>query len=450
MRGGFGRLVHALLCLALAGLVGFLSTRFGFRSDWSAARGASLAPQSVQLLERLDASVDVISYAGDGGTLRQAIAAFVARYREYKPDITLQFVDPAADPAAMRALGVRVDGEIELRYRGRSERVQRLTEQEFSNALLRLSRTQERMVAFLSGDGERKPDGSANADLGQFTALLLAQGVRCVPLVLGSGARIPDNTDLLVIANPRSTIAAPVVAEIIDWVERGGALLWLVEPDESAGLEALADTLSVRVLPGLLVDGSGASLGLGDPSFVALSQYPDHAITRGLEQTTLLPQAVALAQLTKPRWQVQPLLRSSAQSWSETGVMPKAGESTATIRFDADIDEMRGPLDLAFALQRLSPRPDRREQRAVVIGDGDFVSNQFLGNGGNRELGQRVFNWLLADDALIEVPDRGAPDRLIRMSQARLSVIGVGLLIGLPMVLVLAGGGIAWRRRRRR
>ena len=109
----------------------------------------------------------------------------------------------------MRQLGVSVDGEVELRHRGRSERLLRLNEREFSNALLRLSRTQERMVAFLSGNGERRPDGVANADLAQFTALLLAQGVRCVPLVLGSGARIPDNTDLLVVANPRTVVADP-------------------------------------------------------------------------------------------------------------------------------------------------------------------------------------------------------------------------------------------------
>ncbi|WP_386068454.1 GldG family protein [Tahibacter sp. UC22_41] len=450
MRGGFGRLLHALLCLALAGLVGFLSTRFGFRYDWSAAQSASLAPQSVQLLQRLDAPVEVISYAGESGNLRAAIAAFVARYRAHKADIALQFVDPASDPAAMRALGVRVDGEIELRYRGRNERLQRLNEQEFSNALLRLSRTQERVVAFLSGDGERKPDGVADADLAQFTALLLNQGVRCVPLVLGSGARIPDNTDLLVIADPRTAVAAPVAAEIVDWVERGGAVLWLAEPGENPGLATLADALSVRVLPGMLVDGAGASIGLGDPSFVALSRYPDHAITRGLETTTLFPQAVALAQLTQPRWQVQPLLRSGAQSWNETGAIPKAGESGATIRFDPDTDEMRGPLDLGFALSRLSPRPDRREQRAVVIGDGDFLSNRFLGNGGNRELGQRVFNWLLADDALIEIPDRGAPDRLIQLSQTRLAMIGLGLLIVLPLILAAIGIVTAWRRRRRR
>lgn len=450
MRGGLGRLLHALLCLALAALVGFLSTRWGFRDDWSTARSTALAPQSIALLERLNGPVETVSYASEGGNLRQAIAAFVARYRAHKDDIALRFVDPAADPAAMRELGVRVDGEIELRYGGRSERLQQLDEQAFSNALLRLSRPQERMVAFLAGDGERKPEGEANADLGRFTALLLDQGVRCVPLVLGAGARIPGNTDLLVIANPRTPVAAPVVAEIVDWVERGGALLWLVEPGENAGLETLATTLSVRALPGLLVDGSGASLGLGDPSFVALGSYPEHAITRGLEQTTLFPQAVALAQLTTPRWQVQPLLRSSAQSWSETGAMPKTGESAATIRFDADSDEMRGPLDLGFALQRLSPRPDRREQRAIVLGDGDFLSNQFLRNGGNRELGQRLFNWLLADDALIEVPARGLPDREIRLSQTALSLIGIGLLLVLPAVLAATGGLIAWRRRRRR
>ncbi|MBL8300483.1 MAG: Gldg family protein [Rhodanobacteraceae bacterium] len=449
MRGSLGRLLHTLLVFAIAGLLGFLSTRFGFRHDWSEAQHTSLAPQSVALLARLDAPVEVVSYASSSGSLRRGIAAFVARYQAYKADIALTFVDPAADPAAMRRLGVTIDGEIELRYRGRSERLQRLNERELSTALLRLSRSQERMVAFLSGDGERKPDGAANADLGQFTALLLAQGVRCVPLVLGSGARIPDNTDLLVIADPRTPIAAPVAAEIVDWVERGGALLWLLEPGENADLAGLANALSVRVLPGLLVDGSGASVGLGDPSFVVLSQYPDHAIARGFALTTLFPQAAALAQLTTPRWQVQPLLRSSAQSWSETGAIPRAGESAATIRFDPNTEEMRGPLDLAFALSRLSPRPDRREQRALVVGDADFLSNQFLGNGGNRELGQRLFNWLLADDALIEIAERGAPDRLITLTQTRLSLTGLGFLVGLPLALVLYGSLMAWRRRRR-
>ena len=95
------------------------------------------------------------------------------------------------------------------------------------------------------------------------------------------------------------------------------------------------------------------------------------------------------------------------------------------------------------------PRRHRREQRAAIVGDADFLSNQFLGNGGNRELGQRLFNWLLADDALIEIADRGPRDRLIALSQTRLSVTAIGFLVVIPLGLVLTGSLLVWRRRRR-
>jgi ABC-type uncharacterized transport system involved in gliding motility auxiliary subunit len=146
---------------------------------------------------------------------------------------------------------------------------------------------------------------------------------------------------------------------------------------------------------------------------------------------------------------MESLLRSSAKSWNETGHIPKAGESGDTIRQDADAGEIPGPLDLGFALTRVSPRPDKREQRIVALGDGDFLSNSFLGNGGNREYGQRVFDWLLGDDAQISVPGRTAPDRELKLSQGALTSLALIFLVGLPLALVIAGLGIAWRRRKR-
>ncbi len=119
---------------------------------------------------------------------------------------------------------------------------------------------------------------------------------------------------------------------------------------------------------------------------------------------------------------IKPILRSSDKSWNETGHIPKVGEAADTIRQDADAGEIPGPLDLGFALSRISPRPDKREQRVVVIGDGDFLSNSFLGNGGNREFGQRVFDWLLGDDDQIAVPDKSAPDRVLALTQTQLGV----------------------------
>jgi ABC-type uncharacterized transport system involved in gliding motility auxiliary subunit len=448
MRERFATAIFVALVLVAAIAVAFLSTRFAFESDWSHANGASVGGATKTLLKTLDAPVDVVSYASRQNGLRAVIADFVERYRRAKPDVTLRFVDPDTDPEAMRAAGVSVDGELDIRYKDRSERLKVLSETEFSNALLRLSRTRERIVAFLEGDGERQPTGKANADLGQFVAALASRGVRAVPLPLANTGKVPENADLVVVANPRVALAPAVVAELVDYVDRGGNLLWLTEPDENAGLDALAAALSIRTLPGTVVDASGSAFGLGDPSFVALSAYPPHVITHGFSLTTLLPQPAALAQLADTKWDSKPLLRSSAKSWNETGHIPKAGESADTIKQDADLGEIAGPLDLAFALSRLSPRPDKREQRVVVVGDGDFLSNSFLGNGGNRELGQRVFDWLLGDDDQIAVPDKAAPDRALALTQAGLGVLSIGFLVVLPLLLAASGLAIAWRRRR--
>jgi len=444
----FAHLLFLALLLLAATLVAFLSTRFSFETDVSYAKRSSLSEASIQLLKTMEAPVEVISYAQRDGEVRAVIADFIQRYRRVKPDLTLRFIDPDADPGAMRAQGVQVNGELEIHYGDRNERLKVLSEAEFSNALLRLTRIEERMVAFLEGEGERQAQGKANADLGQFMALLGEQGVRSVPLPLANMGKVPENTALLVIANPQVKLSPANVAVLVDYVERGGNLLWLTEPNEQAGLEPLADALSIRVLAGTVVDGGGQAFGISDPSFVALSHYPEHAITHDFALSALFPQPAALAQLANPRWRLQSLLQSSDKSWNETGHIPKAGEPEGAVRFDASEGEISGPLDLGFALSRLSPRPDRQEQRVVVIGDGDFLSNSFLGNGGNRELGQRVFNWLLNDDALITIPERTAPDRELKISQNILSVMSLVFLLGIPLLLVTIAGFIRWQRRK--
>jgi len=191
MRERFSSAIYSVLVLIAAVLVAFLSMRFGFERDLSHANGASLSPASIALLKTLDSPVEVVSYSSKQGGLRAIIADFVDRYRRAKPDVSLRFVDPDADPQAMRVAGVTVDGEFDIRYRDRSERLKVLSETEFSNALLRLSRARERIVAFLEGDGERQPLGKANADLGTFVSGLADRGLRAVPLPLANTGKVP-------------------------------------------------------------------------------------------------------------------------------------------------------------------------------------------------------------------------------------------------------------------
>lgn len=441
--------LYTLLLIAIALLIGFLSTRYSVVHDFSHAQRSSLGDESKRLLETLDGPVEIVSYARAQGALRKSITDFVERYRQVKHDIELTFVDPDGDPTAMRAAGVQIDGELDVRLGGRSERLRVLSENELSSALLRLSRAHERLVVFLEGEGERRADGQANADLGQFGAQLSKRGARVLHLALGATPRVPDNVELVVIANPRVTMSKEISGALLTYVERGGNLLWFLEPGEAIGLDALADAMSLRILPGVIVDGASQALGIGDPSMVAASRYPEHAITRGFDLTTLFPQPLALAQVTPPRWDFKSILRSSAQSWNESGHIPKAGEPEGNVRYDGVDGEIPGPLDFGFALTRAAPRPGGHEQRVVVMGDGDFLSNSFLGNGGNREFGGRIFDWLLTDDALIDVPERAAPDRTLTLSQGMLTTLSFTFLIALPLMFA-ASGLLIWRRRKRR
>ncbi|MFC5582251.1 GldG family protein [Rhodanobacter terrae] len=451
MRHLFRRLdgwLFALLLLLAAAAIGYLSTHYAHEADWTANGRTSLSAESRAVLAQLTGPVDIVSYANPQGDLRQTVAGFLQRYQAVKPDLGLRFVDPQLDPAKMRELGITVDGALILHYKGREQRLDELSERSLTNALERLVRGDDRVVAFVSGDGERRADGRANADLGTFMTQLEARGMRAVPLNFAQVSTVPEHTDLVVLASPSLALAPGAVHALVGYVQNGGNLLWLTEPaNDDLGLKPLADALGVRVLPGVLVDGGGTALGLHDPRMIARGDYPPQAITRGFTLTTLFPQVSALAQVAQAGWAVKPFLRSGAQSWTE--FQPIDNDKPSDIRFDAAAGELKGPLDFGFALSRLSPSPDKSEQRAVVIGDGDFLSNTFLGNGGNRALGERVFDWLLGDDKLVDLPPRGAPDRLLQISQTGLNTISVGFLIALPLLLLLIGGLIVWRRRRR-
>lgn len=451
MRNLFRRLdgwLFALLLLLVAGALGYLSTRYAHETDWTANGRTSLSAESRAVLAKLDGPVEIVSYASPQGDLRQTVAGFLQRYSQVKPDLGLRFVDPQRDPAKMRELGITIDGALILRYHEREQRLDELSERSLTNALERLVRGNDRIVAFVTGDGERRADGKANADLGIFMAQLEGRGMRAVPLNFSQATAVPQHTDLVVLASPTLALPPGAVQALVGYVQDGGNLLWLTEPaNDHLGLDPLAVALGVRVLPGVLVDGSGTALGLHDPRMITLGGYPPQAITRGLTLTTLFPQVSALAQVTQADWTILPFLRSSAQSWTE--FHPIENTQSSDIRFDAAAGELKGPLDFGFALSRLSPSPDKSEQRAVVIGDGDFLSNSFLGNGGNRALGERVFDWLLGDDKLVDLPPRSAPDRLLQISQTGLNAVSFGFLVALPLLLLLIGGLIVWRRRRR-
>ncbi|MFL6711803.1 MAG: GldG family protein, partial [Sulfurifustis sp.] len=252
------RLVNAsfvALFLVAIGLLQWASREFHWQLDLTQNRSFSLSPASVAAIERLKGPVTVNAYVSERGP-RTEIRELIGRYQQYKPDLTLETVDPDKSPERVRSAGVQFDGELVLAYGEAHETVPptALNEENLTNAFTRLGHRGERWLVFLSGHGERSPDRQANFDLSTWAAQLRKRGFKTRTLALGENPQIPENTSVLVIAGPRTRLLAGEVKTIEAYVKKGGNVLWLADPGPLQGLEPVAEMIGLELQPGVIVD----------------------------------------------------------------------------------------------------------------------------------------------------------------------------------------------------
>lgn len=433
--------LFAVLLIALVGAVLYLTK--DIRTQWDLTQGKrnTLSDASAEVLGKIEGPVHITAFAtkqDTEGDLRRTVQDFLAPYQRAKPDLTLTFVDPREEPQRAQEAGVRLNGELVVEYSGRKENLSNLSEQDLTNLLLRLVRSAERMVMYLEGHGEAKLDGRGNHDLGDFGSQLQAKGLKINALNLALAQDIPQNLSLLVIASPRAELLRGEVNRIKQYVERGGNLLWMADPNTLHGLEPLAEYLGLELLDGTVIDPQAGALGM-PAAFALAPPASGHAITDRVGMITLFPYARRIAARTEKQgpFRFTPLVEAAPGGWLETGGLANA-------RFDANRD-VRGPVVVAAALER---DVNDRKQRIVVVGTGRFLANQYLGNGGNLDLGVNMVNWLAGDESLITIQPRARNDLSLQLAWPAMIAITYTFLIVLPLGFLIAGGVIWWRRRR--
>lgn len=139
--------IFTALFLILVGTLGYLAQEFRIQWDISQNNRNSLSQASIDLLQTLDDPLHVTVYATQQdlqlGDIRGIISNFISVYQRIKPDLTLNFIDPVEQPQQAQSAGVRLNGEIVISYKQRKERLTSINEQAFSNALVRLARTEK-------------------------------------------------------------------------------------------------------------------------------------------------------------------------------------------------------------------------------------------------------------------------------------------------------------------
>ena len=441
-----------VLFLMLVILLGYLASQYRVAKDITQANRNILTQGSVNVLKQMKEPINITVFAtkddaSAGDNFRKGMIDFVARYQRDKKNVQLKFINPSEEPKLAQDAGVKNDGEIIVEYQKRTEHLTPpVAEQEMTNVLVRLSRTNQQPLMYLDGHGERNLIGIKNHDIGEFGKQLEKKGFKFANPDLTIAPAVPSNGAMLVIAGPQVDVSDIEAKKIKAYLEAGGNLLWLLDDDNLRGLKNAAEYIGLQVSPGITLDMASAQYG-ADARVSFASLYGEHAITNNFMLRTLFPEAHQVtAQGTEENgWKVSNLVEVAPNGWLASTKLAKDAKPT----FNEKTDK-RGPINIGVALERTY---GKKGQRIVVMGNGNFLSNTFITNGGNLDFGINIINWLAGDDKLITIQPMPLKDINMTIPDTDSGRVIAWTVFHafqyfIPLALMIAGFYLWWKRRK--
>lgn len=489
-----------LLVAALVGIVNYLAMRYYHRFDWTSSRIYSLSDKTGAILAGLDRDIDITLFLPEGSPLHDSSKELLERYaakssrihfRAIAADKNLLEAQRLVDRFQLSSLNVvvfesgddrRVVEETDLAdydysalsYGGNPEMTGFKGEEAFSGAILELAESRKPKVLLTSGHGEASLDEPGAAGLSGVSSLVGKENVEITSWTSLGQADVPAGTDLLVIAGARARFLEPELAAFGRYLDRGGRMLVLLDPDLApagglveSGLESWLDAYGVKVGSDIVVD-PGATVPFTSAETLTASASGAHPIVRSLAQAKVgvivaLARSVAAGRAPEGTL-AQVLLETTSAGWGETDLV----NLRAVAR---DAQDLAGPVPLAVAVsaQAEAELPGEMEDeestlpaptpvsvagaeapawRLVVIGDSDFATNNLLSLSGNPTLLANAFNWLLDRQKLLGIGPKKPEQVRMSLSPAELSGITWLVLAGLPALAIAAGVAVYFRRRR--
>jgi ABC-type uncharacterized transport system involved in gliding motility auxiliary subunit len=493
------------LVVGIIVVVELVSIKHYKRWDLTPGKFFSLSPKTLRILEKLDKEkrrVEIISFTRK--TERAAIKSVLEQYTRRTEMIKFRFVDLDASPRTAKKYDVDAYGTIvvvhhlgesekksiaakakagekegekkegEKKKTFRSEKFFDLSENSIANAILKTIQSEQKRVYFLTGHGERLHIGRGRELLSELATGMRNDNYKVDELLLLRKKRVPKDTKILIIAAPKKDIEEAEAGFIEDFLERGGRLLVLLEPDTPEGrLTALLKKFGVEApaSASFVIDPQAVQFALagGNQLTPFVLQYGIHEITKQMRgMATMFPTVRRVSATSNPKAgiSVEVLAKTGKGSFTVAGIELKDDKASYDPKTKKD-----GPVPLGAAItvnlkaylkgsglggpggekaEKQSGESGAKEARIVVFGDADFASDAFIGSQGNANLAFNAVNWLGGEKALVTIrPKSRLGDPLILAGRQSTFVL-LFTLVFMPLFIILAGAAVYVRRRQLR
>jgi ABC-type uncharacterized transport system involved in gliding motility auxiliary subunit len=471
MKYGANTTVLVAVVLASLGLVNYLVFRHTKRWDLTKGERYSLSDQTKKILQGLKEDVTVFYFQRSTAPDIASGQDRMKTYQAASPRIKVQFVDPLQNPARAQEYDARGPWPVLVVERGsKRERLSNDSEQDLTNALIKVTRDARKTVCFAEGEGERDIDDTGDRGFSAAKAALGKSQYETQKVLLVREGKVPASCTVLVVAGPERDLLPQVVEAVRAWVKQGGKALVLAEPGmkvPTPNLDALLKEWKLEAGSDVVVDVSGMGQLFGTGAITPIvAQYPFHEITKDFRVMTAFHTArsVEAGKGSVEGVTAQNLLETSPASWAETDLAlkepiemnegkdrqgPVALGAVATVTVPPAASPSPAPSAPAASPSPAAEGPEKTEAegRVAAIGDADFASNQLLAFQGNQDFFLNVVAWLAQDKDLISIRPKEPDDQRMYLTRQQQQNVTWLALIVLPGLCVVLGIASWWRRR---
>lgn len=463
-------LVASLVAVAIAIVVNILAENVpSARADWTAGQDFTVSPQTVKVLDDINkkgTNIQAVAFiSGQDAATSQQASDLLKEYSSHTGKLTYQIVDPFKQPAQAVAFGLTRAGVVIFTDGKKRETANSVSERDFTSALVRLGQNTTSTVAFLSGHGERDIAGQDQGGYAQILQSLEQNNYRTVAWSLTTSPTLSvKDVTVLVVAQPQRALSAKDVAAIQQYLDGGGHLLAIMDPAQPAEAQKpmhdLLTKYGIEPVQGVVLD----SASIFDQSNIAgirLQTFPPSDITAELERSKLpieFQASLGFKEGTpRPGFKITPVVRSIAaapQGWLETDItsgQQPSYDATKDVPGPVDMAVLSEPADLSAGTTPTSTNAvtPTVSTRILALGDGDFASNAVLQEDPyNVDFFGNTISYLSGANELVSIrPKDPAQTRSLLLDAGQKSVVFVSSVLGLPLLVGLAGVLVWWRRK---
>lgn len=433
-------LVSALLMSAIIVMVNWIGDRHHARLDWTRTKRHTLSPQTLKILKGLKKKVNIVGFYRRDSFEFERVRDLLKSYDEASPNVRATVVDPRENPLLAEKYNVTSTSVVVFECEGKRETVSFGGEQEFTNAILKLTREKKKKVYFVQGHGEHDYDSYDDEGYSRVKDFLEKLEYTVEGLELMRKQQVPKDCDVLVIAGPQKPFMPEEIEAVKSYLKGGGKALIMLDPKSPSMSELLSD-YGVEAKDGYLFD---IFVAARDPRVLLISNFEFHDITRPFMKARanalLLAECRALkkSEKTPTGYSVTELLKTTSEAWIKK-------ELTSNIA--PTKDDERGQFPVAIAVSPSSTAKGEKKTRIVIIGDSDFASNQYCALLWNADFFLNTINWLTYEEELIEIKSKEEPPDTFYPTSGQQVFVFAWSVIVLPL-LVLISGITVWLSRR--